>query len=122
MSPFLKVYGNLLFRNHDLGGRVDKITEKMTGSGDLIAVANLRSQKPIEAAGHEGQLQIAVHFHRHRRRQCVHMKEIDPIGNAVFNDHSLGIALNQFGRGTIPLVGEQYRRLFMAKIFNDHLA
>ena len=50
------------------------------------------------------------------------MKEIDPIGNPVFNDHSLGIAFNQFGRGTMQLVREQDRGFFVAKIFNDHLA
>jgi hypothetical protein len=116
------VDGNLLFLDNDLSGRIDKIPKQMAGSGGLIAVANLQSQEAIQATGHERQLQVTVDLHGYRRRQSIHMKKIDPIGNPIFNDHSLSVPFNQLGRGAMQLVGEQDRGFFMTKIFDDYLA
>jgi hypothetical protein len=49
------------------------------------------------------------------------MKEIDPIRNAVLDDHPLGIALKELGRRPLELVGDQKSWFFMPQIIDDHL-
>jgi transcription antitermination protein NusB len=50
------------------------------------------------------------------------MKEIDSIGNPVFDNHALCVAFDQLRCCPIELIGDQDRRLFMAQIFNNHLS
>jgi hypothetical protein len=78
-----------LTRANCLGRGVHEVPEKMTRPGVLVTVADTCAQQSIEVASHEGQLQITVDFHRHGRRERIHMKEIDPIFDVVLNEHSL---------------------------------
>src|SRR5882762_3077335 len=94
----------------------------MTRVGALITVLELESEEPIKAAGHERQLEIAVDFHGHGGGECIHVEEINAVGDSIFNEHALRIAGNQLGSGTRELVGQQERRLLMPEIGDDHLA
>jgi hypothetical protein len=49
------------------------------------------------------------------------VKEIDAIFDAVFDDHPLGIAFDQFGRRGAELIGQQSSRLLMAQIDDGEL-
>src|SRR5208282_279249 len=59
--------------DRDRRGSVDEVAEQMAGLRDLVAVANLRAQESVQAAGHQRQLQVAVDLHRHGRAQGVHV-------------------------------------------------
>ncbi len=107
MSPLLKFDLDVVFANGYSGGCLDEVLEDVAGFGGLIAVANRGTQEPIKTAGHEGQLQITVHFHGHSRGKRIHVEEINTIGNIVFDQHPLGIAADQFCRGSLQLIGQQ---------------
>ena len=49
------------------------------------------------------------------------MEEVDPIGDGVFDDHPLGIALDGFGSGSGKLVRQEEVGFLVAKINNHHL-
>ena len=122
------VMSTLLIAHHDLrlgdphvGSRIHEISKQMPGLGVLVALANATCQQAVQATGHQRQLQVAVDFHRHGRAQCVHVKEVDPIRDAVLDDHPLGVPPEQFGRWLCQLVGQQDCRLLMAQISSDHL-
>ncbi|GFP32527.1 hypothetical protein HKBW3S42_00831, partial [Candidatus Hakubella thermalkaliphila] len=121
MSTFLELNNDLGLQYADLGHRLNKIPKNVTGGRCLITVSDLRSKEPIETAGHQGQLQITVDLHRNSRGKGIHVKEVDPISNTVFDDHALGIAFNQLRRRAMPLIGNQDSRLFMSQSFNNHL-
>src|SRR3990172_1786530 len=122
MSTLLELNHDLRLQNADLGGGLNKIPKKVARGGTLVAIANLRSQESIETAGHQSQLQITIDLHRHSRGQSIHVKEINPIGNPVLDEHALGIALDQLRRRRTQLIGDQDRWLLMAEVFNDDLS
>src|SRR3990172_10223205 len=122
MSTLLELNHDLRLQNADLGGGLNKIPKKVARGGTLVSIANLRSQESIEATGHQSQLQITIDLHRHSRRQSIHVKEINPIGNPVLDDHTLGIALDQLRRRRTELIGDQDRRLLMAQVLDRHLS
>src|SRR3990170_5576372 len=49
------------------------------------------------------------------------MKKVDSIRNSVLDDHPLGVALDQFGRCSVELVGDQEGRFLMPQIIDDNL-
>jgi hypothetical protein len=50
------------------------------------------------------------------------MEEIYTVLDAIFTDHPLSIAANEFGGRAVELVGEQQRGLLVASIGNGQLA
>ncbi len=50
------------------------------------------------------------------------MEEVDAVGNPVFNQHSVRIALNEGRGGVVQLIGQQEGRLFMAQVGHPQLA
>ena len=81
----------------------------------------MRGQEPIEAAGHQGQLQVAVDLHRHRRGQGVHVEEVDPVLDRVLDDHPLGVAADELGGRAMQLVGQEQGRLFVPQVGDGQL-
>jgi hypothetical protein len=51
----------------------------MAGLGNFITVADADRQETVEAAGHQGELQVAVDLHCHGRRQGIHVEEVDTV-------------------------------------------
>src|SRR2546429_9843502 len=78
----------------------------MTRTGTLISVFNLEGQKPIEAPGHQRELEITVNLHGHGRRQGIHMEKVNAIGDPIFNDHALSVATHQLGGGAAEMIGK----------------
>lgn len=62
MSTFVEANRDSVIGDVHLGGGVHEVPEKMTRLGLLVTVADACAQQSIEAAGHEGQLQITVTF------------------------------------------------------------
>ena len=122
MSAFLELDHDLRLQNADLGGGLDKVPKKVAWGDTLVSIPNLRSQESIKATGHQRQLQITIDLHRYSRRQRIHVKEINPIGNPVLDHHALGIALDQLRHRTPQLIGDQDGWLLMAQIFDCHLS
>src|SRR2546422_6621000 len=106
VCSFLESHQNLPLRDINGRMRIDKITEDRSGFGSLIALADFISKESVKAAAHQRKLQIAIHFHRNGRRKCVHVEEVDAVLDAVLNDHSSGIALDEFGSRAAQLVGQ----------------
>ena len=78
-------------------------------------------QEPVETAGHQRQLKVAVDLHGHRGGQGVHVEEVDAVGDVVLDEHPLGITPNEFGGRPGPLVGQQQRRLLVAQVEDRQL-
>jgi hypothetical protein len=87
----------------------------------LVALADATGQQAVQAAGRQRQLQVAVDLHRDGRAQRVHVKEVNPIRDAILDDHPLGVPPEQLSRRLCQLVGQQDRRLLMTQIRGDHL-
>ena len=83
--------------------------------GALVAPTDASGEQPVEAAGHQSQLQVAVDFHRYGRGQGIHVKEIDAIRDAVLDDHPLGVPPYQFGRRPCQLIGQEDCRLLVTQ-------
>ena len=96
MSPFLKANEDVFSLDEQGGTGIDEVSEDMSGLGFWISIAQFRPEQAVEAAGHEGELEIQIDLHRHRGRQGVHVKKINSIGKVIFNNHPLGIALYEF--------------------------
>ena len=122
MCALLEVDGDITFVDLDGGGSVDEVSEEVPGFCGFVAAADPRRQKTVEAAGHEGELKIAVEFHRNGRRQRVHVEEIDAISDIVLDQHPLGIASDQVGGLLRHVVGKQKRRIFVSEFGDRDLA
>ena len=121
MSPLLKFDENLARAHGDFRCGFDEVTKDLTGFGRLVPIGDLCSEKTIEARGHERQLQVAVNLERDGGREGIQMEEVDPISNAILDDHPLGITINQRSRRSFELIGQQEGRLFVAEISNCDL-
>ena len=122
MGAFLESDLDVVLADLDLSRGVDEITEQVSGLGAFVSVRDTVAEQAVQAAGHEGELQITVHLHRHRRGQGVHMEEVDTVGNAVLDDHALGVAPDQGGRCSAHLVGNQNGGLFVSEIGDGELS
>ncbi len=56
------------------------------------------ARKPVKAARHEGQLEVAVDLHRYGGGEGVHVEEVDAVGDGVLDDHPLCVAADQLSR------------------------
>ena len=100
MGTFLESNQDLVPGDGNLGRGVDEVAKQMTRFDALISIADLACQKSIEAASHQRELKIAVDLHGHSTRQGIHVEEVDPVLDGVFNDHPLGITPNELASGT----------------------
>ena len=121
MGTLLIPHDDLRLGERHLGRGIHEVLEQMSRLGMFVAPADPPGQQAVQAAGHQGQLQVAIDLHRHRRAQRVHVKEVDPIRDAVLDDHPLGVPLDQAGRRPGQLVGQEDRRLLMTQIGDGHL-
>src|SRR5262249_49176643 len=71
--------------------RINKVAEDVARFGRVITFADLLPQEPAQTAAHQRQLQIAGDLQRHTRGERINMKEVDSIGNSIFDDHPLSI-------------------------------
>ena len=122
MGAFLKTHGDVALIDEDIGGGVDEVAEDVLKFGGGVAVADSFPEEPIEAAGHHGQLQIATDLHGNGRGQCVHVEEVDAVGDAVLDQHALRVPSDEMDDGTTQLVGQHNGGLFVAQLGNDNLA
>ena len=99
-----------------------KSRKNVAGMSAQISVLDLEGKESVETAGHQGEQEIAIDLHGNGGGESIHVEEIDAVGDAVFDDHALGVALNQLGSGAAQLVGQQEGGLLMAEIGNDDLA
>src|SRR5262245_7295815 len=85
MGPLLEANLDVVLADGHDGGRVDEVAEQVPRLGRLVAVADAAGQQAIQAAGHEGQLQVAGDLQRHRTGQSVHVKEVDAVLDVVLD-------------------------------------
>ena len=72
-------------------------------------------------ASHQRELQVAGNLHGHGRGEGIHVEEINAVGDAVFDDHALRIALDEhFGR-FFQLVGEEQGGPLMTQFGDGNL-
>ena len=88
----------------------------MSRLGGFVAVTDSGREQSVQAAAHQGQLQVAVDLQGHRRREGVHVEEVDPVLDSVLDQHSLRVAADQLGGRTTQLVGQQHRRGFVPQV------
>ena len=123
-----RVVGTLLEPHDDfaLGDRdfrrgVDEIAEEMPGLRDLVTIPDANRQQAIQAAGHERQLQIAVDLHGNRRRESIHVEEIDPVLDVILDEHPLSVPTDEVGSGSAELVGQEQGRFLVPQLGDSQL-
>jgi hypothetical protein len=66
----------------------------------------LIGHEAIEGAGHEGDLEIKVHFEADHRGKGIEVKELNGLRDGILNEHAVGVTGHQptgcRGRGTAP--------------------
>ena len=122
MGAFLEPYFDLTVGDGDLGGGIDQIAKEVATLGLLVAVADAVAEESIETAGQQGQLQVTIDLHGHRRGERVHVEEVDAVGDVVLDHHALGIAADQLAGRAFGLVGQQQGGFFVAQFGDDQLA
>ena len=118
---FLETHDDrLLVDGHD-GGGIDEVAEQVLRFCRLVAVADAIRQHAVEAARHDRQLNVAVDFECDGTRQGIHVKKIDAVLDAVFDEHALGVAADELHGRTFELIGDQQRRILVTEIGDDEL-
>ena len=121
VGALLKPDFDVRIADGDSGGGVDEVAKEMSGTGALITISNTVGKDPVEAAGHQGQLEIAIDLHGDGGGERVHVEEVNAVGDAVFNEHALGVAADHTGRGPAQLVGQQEGGVLMTEIGDGEL-
>jgi hypothetical protein len=122
VGALLEAHLNIPLGDHHMGDRIDEVTEDVLGLGGGTAVIDLLAEEAIQAAGHQGQLQIAIDFHGDRRGQRVDVEEIHAISDAVLDEHALRVAADELNRGAAQLVGHHDGRFLVAQVGDGDLA
>ena len=118
VGSFLKAHRDLVGGDIHGGGCVNEVAEERLRLGALVTLPDLLAEETVEAAGHEGELEVAVHFHGDGGGQRVHMEELDAVLDGVLDDHAAGIAFDEFGGGTFELIGDQERGFLVPQILD----
>ena len=72
-----------------------RLRKIVLAGGLLVLPANPIGQQSVQGAGHEGDLQVEVDLHAHHRRRASRWKRLDRLGDAVLDQHALGVAGHQ---------------------------
>ena len=113
MSAFAELNKNGVISDGHSGGCLDEIAEDMPGLRGRIGAPESGAEHPVEAGAYQGQLQIAIDLEGNRRGQCVHVEEVDAVGDGVLYEHSLGVVFDQVGDPALQLIDEQQGWLFV---------
>jgi len=92
VGAFIQGYVDARFLDGDGGGDIEEIAEEFLGLSPLIFAPDLGGQEPIERTGHEGNLEVEINFEPDHGGEGVEVEELDGLGDAVFDEHAMGIA------------------------------
>ena len=113
---------NAILANRHRGAGLHQLAEQSGRFGAVKAVVEPMRQAAVQAAGHQGQLQVQIDAQRHRGRERIHVEEVDRIGDGVFDQHAPGIAVDEGGGRRVELVGEQQGGFVVAQVADRDLA
>ena len=122
MGPLLEADFDVVVADVHACCGVDEVAEEASGFRVFIAVAELPSQEPVEAAAHEGELEIAVDLHGDGGGESVHVEEVDSVLDAILDEHAPGVAGDQLGGAALELVGQEEGGFFVAEVHDGDLA
>ena len=100
---------------------ITQVVEERLGLSMVIRPADFFRQETVQGTGHERDLQVEVDFQAHHGRQRVEVEELHRLGDAVLDQHALGVARDQGRAADLEVVGEQNRRLLVAQVDDRHL-
>src|SRR5208282_1568820 len=118
VGTLLEPRGDSFLGDRDFRRGVDEIAEEMPRLRNLVSIPDANRQQAIQTAGHERQLQIAVDLHGNRRRESIHVEEIDPVLDVILDEHPLSIPTDEMGSGSAELIGQEQGR-FLVPQFGD---
>jgi len=116
MSALVQVHDHLPWQHLDRGRDVEQVAEDLLGCRLLVLPPNPRRQQPVQTTGHQRDLQVEVHLQAHHRGQGIKVEELDCLGDAVLDQHALGIAGHQRHATGAGIVGQQESRFLMAQV------
>src|SRR6266478_6104685 len=74
---------------------VEQVAENLFGLRSFILPSNLIGHQAIEGAGHEGDLEIKVHFETDHRGKGIEVKELNGLRDTILNEHAVGVTGHQ---------------------------
>ena len=95
-----------------------RLRKRRLGCARVVLAADALGHQAIQGTGHQGELQVEVDLQADHRGERIEVKELDGLGDVVFDQHPLGIARDQGGRTGLVVVGQEHGGLLMAQI--DH--
>ena len=113
---------DLVLGDPDGRAGVDELAEDGARLRDFEALSDTDAEEPVEAAGHQRELDIEIDAHGHGGGERIHVEEVDGVGDGVLDHHAAGVAVDEPGRGLVHLVAQQQGRLFVAEIGDGDLA
>ena len=90
--------------------------EECAGLGGFHSPPDPLGQESVECIGHECELEIHFNFEGDCRAERIHVKEVNGIGQCVFDDHAPGVSVNQLTGMFVHLIGDQQRWLVMSEV------
>ena len=122
MSALVERHGDIVVGDVYGGGNVEEVSEDFFRLSSIVLATDLVRHESIERTGNESDLQVEIDFESDHGREGVDVKELDGFGDAVFNEHALGIAGDQGGATDFEVIGEDNSGFFMAEIGHGDLA
>ena len=122
MSTLVERDEDLVAVDDDGCRHIQKIAEDLFSLSSLILSADPAGHEPVQRGGHQRDLQIKVDLQADHRRECIQVKKLDSVRDAVFDEHPLGVTRYQGRALDREVIGEDDCRFFMAQIGDRHLA
>lgn len=120
MGAARQAHGDLGVADGDPRCRIQEAPKELAGPHVLVAPER-PGEEPIDAAADEGEQDIEIDIQGHGRGEGVQVKEVNTVGEAVFDEHPLGVAGDQRREGTLEIVREEDGRFLVAQVSDQEL-
>src|SRR4030043_1217776 len=106
MSTLVERDEDLVAVDDDGCRHIQKIAEDLFSLSSLIPAADPAGHEPVQRGGHQRDLQIKVDLQADHRRECIQVKKLDSVRDAVFDEHPLRVTRYQGQAFYREVVGE----------------
>ena len=86
------------------------------------SVSEPPGEDAVEGAGHESDLEVELDLAGHGGGQCIHVEEVDGIGDGVLDDHAARVSVDEDACRRVHLVGDEECALLVAEVGDGDLA
>ena len=108
MGAFVQFHDDFMFLDRDGRRDIEQVAEYLFGLRSFILASDLIGHEAIERTGHEGDLEIEVHFESDHGGKGIEVKELHGLRDAILDKHAVGVASHQRRATQLQLIGQQH--------------